>query len=219
MTKKAKEKIFVSWSAGKDCYLALLKAWEAGLDPAALVTFVSKAGHSMAHGLPREILIRQAEALCIPAVLEPVTWSGYEEGFQRVTGELRKKGFTGGVFGDINLWEHRQWVEKACSQAAMNCFLPLWRMAEEAVVSELLHRKARLLIVALRGDLLAEKWLGRFLDEEFIQELKDRGLSPCGEGGEYHTLAVYGPLFKQQLEVDFTGYRQEGKHLFLNYNL
>jgi diphthine-ammonia ligase len=216
---KAKEKVFVSWSAGKDCYLALVKAWEAGLDSRALVTFVSKEGHSMAHGLPREILARQAQALCIPSVRVPVTWQGYEEGFQQVTGELRQKGFTGGVFGDINLVAHRQWVENACSKAAMNCYLPLWGMAEEAVVAELLQRNARLLIVALRGDLVEEKWLGRFLDEKFLQELKDRGLSPCGEGGEYHTLVVDGPLFKQKLEVNFTGHRQEGKHLFLEYNL
>lgn len=219
MPKKIGEKVFVSWSAGKDCYLALLKAKEAGLDPAALVTFVGGEGLSMAHGLPREVLLGQAEALGIPIVLEPVTWPGYEKGFQRVTGELREKGFAGGVFGDINLQEHRQWVENACSQAGMNCFLPLWGTDEEAVVSELLYRKAQLLIVALRGDLLAKKWLGCMLDEDFVRELKDRGLSPCGESGEYHTLAINGPLFAKKLEIGFKGYRQEGKHLFLNYDV
>lgn len=217
MSEEAKEKVFVSWSAGKDCYLALLKAQEDGLEPAALVTFVQKEGRSMSHGLPRKILTRQAEALGIPVILEPVTWTSYEKGFQRVTEELWQKGFTGGVFGDINLKEHRQWVEDACSWSAINCYLPLWGMDEEAVVSELLERGARLLIVALRGDLLARKWLGRMLNEEFIQELKDKDLSPCGESGEYHTLVVNGPLFKQKLEVDFNGYRQEGKHLLLEY--
>lgn len=217
MPKETKEKVFVSWSAGKDCYLALLKAKEACLDPAALVTFIAKEGHSMAHGLPREILLRQAEALCIPAFLEPVTWPGYEKGFQRVAGELRQKGFTGGVFGDINLEEHRRWVENACSRAGMNHFLPLWGMTEEAVVSELLYRGAELLIVALREDLLPGKWLGRILDETFIRELKDRGLSPCGEHGEYHTMVVNGPLFNQKLGIDFTGCRHKGRHLFLNY--
>ncbi|NMB36243.1 MAG: diphthine--ammonia ligase [Firmicutes bacterium] len=218
MSEKTREKVFVSWSAGKDCYLALLKAKENGLDPAALVTFIKEEGRSMAHGLPHEILTRQAESLGLPAVLEPVTWPGYEKGFQRVTGELRQKGFTGGVFGDINLEAHRQWVENACSRAAMNCYLPLWGMAEEAVVSELLERGAQLLIVALRGDLLSKKWLGCMLNEELIQELKEEGLSPCGENGEYHTLVVNGPLFEQKLEISFSGHRQEGKHLFLEYN-
>lgn len=214
-----KEKVFISWSAGKDCYLALLKACAAGLDPGALVTFVGEEGHSMAHGLPREILIRQAQALSIPSLRVPVTWQGYEKGFQQVAGRLRQKGFTGGVFGDINLVAHRQWVEKACSQAGLKSYLPLWGMAEEAVVTELLQRKARLLIVALRADLVREKWLGQFLNKEFILELKANGLSPCGENGEYHTLVVDGPFFRQKLKIKFLGHRQEKTHLFLEYIL
>lgn len=215
---ETKEKVFISWSAGKDCYLALLKACESGLDPRALVTFVSEAGHSMAHGLPQEILSRQAQALGIPSIRVPVTWQGYEKGFQQVTEKLRQKGFTGGVFGDINLVAHRQWVENACSRAGMNSYLPLWGMAEEAVVAELLQREARLLIVAIRADLVNKKWLGCFLNEEFIRELKESGLSPCGENGEYHTLVVDGPLFKQKLEISFMEHRQEKKKLFLKYN-
>ncbi|NLJ57159.1 MAG: diphthine--ammonia ligase [Firmicutes bacterium] len=213
-----KEKVFISWSAGKDCYLALLKACAAGLEPGALVTFVSAEGHSMAHGLPREILRRQARALALPSVRVPVTWQGYEKGFQQVAGRLRQKGFTGGVFGDINLVAHRQWVENACSQAGLKSYLPLWGLTEEAVVAELLQKKARLLIVALRADLVQKKWLGRYLNAEFIQELKANGLSPCGENGEYHTLVVDGPLFKQKLKVNFMGHRQEKNHLFLKYS-
>ena len=71
--------------------------------------------------------------------------------------------------------------------------------------------------MALRKDLLEDKWLGRLLNVDFIQEVKCRGLSPCGESGEYHTLVVNGPLFKEKLEVEVSGYRSEEKVIFLDY--
>ena len=213
----AGEKVFVSWSGGKDAYLALLKAREAGLQPGCLLTFINKDSCSMSHNLPVELLSGQARALNLPQILEPVTWDSYEETFHRVSCELKQKGFTGGVFGDINITEHRHWLEKACARVAVNCYLPLWGLQEEDILSELLALKAELLIVALRKDLLEDKWLGRLLNVDFIQEVKCRGLSPCGESGEYHTLVVNGPLFKEKLEVEVSGYRSEEKVIFLDY--
>lgn len=191
------QNVYVSWSGGKDCYLALQKAVEQGLTVSTLVTFVNKEGHNTAHGFDTAVLHRQASALGLPLKTEPVTWKEYEKGFIKVTNELKEEGVTGGVFGDINLLEHRRWIEARCRRQSIIPFFPLWGMEETAVVRELLQRKARLLIVALRGDLLGEKWVGRELDEEFLQLCLERGLSPCGENGEYHTFAVGGPLFQK----------------------
>lgn len=189
------------------------------MQPGSLLTFVGKNGYSMSHGLPVELLSKQAQALGISQVLEPVTWGEYEEGFQRAAGELKKKGFTGGVFGDINLPEHRTWLEKACQKASLNCYLPLWGLSEEDIIAELLARGAELMIVAVRKDLLDIKWLGRLLDESFIRELKGKGLSLCGERGEYHTLVIFGPLFKKRVDILFSGYRSVEKVAFLNYKM
>lgn len=211
--------MFVSWSGGKDSYLSLLKAREAGMQPGCLLTFVGKNGYSMSHGLPVELLAKQAQALGLPQVLEQVTWEEYADSFHRASCALRTKGFTGGVFGDINLPEHRSWIEKACQRAAVNCYLPLWGLPEEDILAELLSRKVELLIVALRKDLLEEKWLGRLLDAQFIQELKNKGLSLCGEAGEYHTVVINGPLFRERLDIAFSGYRSVEKVLFLDYEI
>ncbi len=213
-----REKVFVSWSGGKDSYLSLIKAGEAGLETGSLLTFIGKDGDgSMSHGLPLQLLQKQSRALNTPHVLEPVSWDDYEKGFQRVVADLTKKGFTGGVFGDINLTGHRQWVEEACRRAGIKAYLPLWGMEEETVLAELLTHKAELLIVALRADLLDTKWLGRILGQDFIQELTKAGLSPCGERGEYHTMALFGPLFKERVELQYKGTRRSGQVLFLDY--
>jgi len=213
-----KDKVFVSWSGGKDSYLSLLKAAEAGLEIGSLVTFIQEdQACSMSHGLPLPLLQKQSRALGIPHLSEPVVWKSYEKGFQRVVTELKQQGFRGGVFGDINLPEHRQWVEQACRRADIMPYLPLWGMEEEAVLAQLLEKKAELLIVAIRCDLLAEKWLGGYLGQEFIHELKSRDISVCGERGEYHTLAVYGPLFSERVDVTIKGNRRNGNVLLLDY--
>ncbi len=208
------QNVFVSWSGGKDCYLALQKAVEQGLTVTTLTTFVSKEGRNTAHGVDTAVLRRQASALGLPLEIEPVTWEEYEKGFLNVVARLKKEGVTGGVFGDINLQEHRQWIETRCRRHSITPFFPLWGMEEIDVVRELLRRKARLLIVALRGDLLDEEWIGQELDEQFLQLCLERGLSPCGENGEYHTLAIGGPLFQEHLEFERGAIRQQGNLLY-----
>jgi diphthine-ammonia ligase len=208
------QNVFVSWSGGKDCYLALQKAVEQELTVTALTTFVNREGHNTAHGVDTAVLRRQASALGLPLEIEPVTWEEYEKGFLNVVARLKKEGVTGGVFGDINLQEHRQWIETRCRRQSITPFFPLWGMEETDVVRELLRRKARLLIVALRGDLLDEEWIGRELDEQFLQLCLERGLSPCGENGEYHTLAIGGPLFQEHLEFERGAIRQQDNLLY-----
>lgn len=213
--EKTGEKVFVSWSGGKDAYLALLKAREQGLNVYTLATFISTGGKSMSHALHPGLLQEQAAALGLPLEVERVTWESYEEGFMRLAGRLREKGIRGGVFGDINLPQHREWVEQACERAGLSPHLPLWGMDEKEVLAELLNRGARLVVVSLRADLLEEKWLGKQIDEGFCEMCARKGISPCGENGEYHTLVVDGPLFKSPVQFCDSGTFKEKNHLFL----
>jgi len=206
----AAEKVFVSWSGGKDAYLALLKAREMGLEPCRLLNFNDAGGYSRSHGLPEALLRRQAEALGLTLETEAVTWETYEAGFINAVTRLKKEGITGGVFGDICLDEHREWVEKICNRCGISPYLPLWGMGERQVPEELLRRGARVVVVAVRTDLVEESMLGRELDQPFLDYCEARKLSPCGEGGEYHTLVVSGPLFREPLTYQRVGVDHHG---------
>ncbi len=195
------DKVFVSWSGGKDAYLSLLLAREQGLDIACLLSFVSADGESRSHGIKTALLEYQARLLGIPLVTEEVTWESYENGFERAVKRIKKeRGISGGVFGDINLPEHRDWVVKMCRRCGINHNLPLWLMEERQVAEELLRREVRALVVAIRSDLVDERWLGRIIDEDYIDYCVGTGISPCGEGGEAHTLVIDGPLFNEPLK-------------------
>ena len=195
------EKVFVSWSGGKDSYLSLLLAREKGLNIACLLSFVGTDGSSRSHGLDTEILKRQADLLGITLETETVTWESYEKGFEKAVKRLkRERSITGGVFGDINLVEHRQWIEKISERCGINYNLPLWLMEERSVSEELIRRGGKAMLVAIRSDLVDEKWLGKLIDQSFIDYCIKCGISPCGEGGEAHSLVIDGPLFRESLK-------------------
>jgi diphthine-ammonia ligase len=197
----AADKVFVSWSGGKDSYLSLLLAREKGLDVACLLSFVDADGSSRSHGLKTAMLKKQAEVLGLPLETEEVTWESYENGFERAVSRLKEElAITGGVFGDINLSEHREWVEKMCRRCGINYNLPLWLMEERSVSEELINRGGKAMVVAIRTDLIDEIWLGKVMDEEYIDYCEGKGISPCGEGGEAHTLVIDGPLFSEPLQ-------------------
>lgn len=44
-------------------------------------------------------------------------------------------------------------------------------------------------------------WLGQDLSGELVAAFEQRGIDPCGERGEYHTVVTAGPLFRALLRV------------------
>src|SRR5262249_9673109 len=80
--------VFCSWSGGKDSALALHRAVAAGAEPRFLVSMLTEGGErSRSHGLRRELLQAQAEAVGVPIRFGAATWSGYRDEFVRVVGE------------------------------------------------------------------------------------------------------------------------------------
>ena len=61
-------------------------------------------------------------------------------------------------------------------------------------------------------ELLPESLLGRYLDAEALQVMERAGIDLCGENGEYHTLAVDGPVFQAPLEFRTGGILRYGEH-------
>jgi diphthine-ammonia ligase len=192
-------KVFASWSGGKECALATYKAISQGHQVSYLVNFISEDGErSRSHGIKAAVLALQAEAIGIPIIQVKTSWENYEENFKRVVRELKDKGIEGGVFGDIDLQEHRDWVERVCGEVGIKAFLPLWEIRPEELINELFNLKFKAIVVATR---LEEDLLGKVLDKALVSRISKLGSHPCGESGEYHTFVNAGPLFKKTLKV------------------
>ena len=192
---------FTSWSGGKDSCLALYHAIQHCGIPKALLTMMTEdKERSRSHGLPITVFKKQASSLDIPLVLHSSSWAEYEETFLFAARELRKEGVEHGVFGDIDLPEHKAWVDRVCSEVGVESIEPLWRYDPKAVLTEFVNSGFKAIVINVKADLFGEDWLGRELNAQFIADLPDT-IHLCGEHGEYHTFVLDGPLFQQRVEI------------------
>lgn len=192
-------KVFSSWSGGKECALATYKAISQNHEVLYLVNFVSEDGQrARSHGIKASVVALQAEAIGIPLIQVKTSWENYEENFKKVVKELKNKGIEGGVFGDIDLEEHREWVEKVCREVAITALSPLWGTKPDELIEEFLKLKFKATIIATRLDV---SFLRKVLDKAVVKQISKFGSHPCGENGEYHTFVTAGPIFRRQLKV------------------
>ncbi|MFT3675304.1 MAG: diphthine--ammonia ligase [Chitinophagaceae bacterium] len=192
-----------SWSGGKDSCYALMQAIDAGIKPAVLLNVMNETGQrSRSHGLPASILQEQAGQAGIPLHTVSSSWSEYENNFVRSLQELKLEyQLTHAVFGDIDLQAHRNWEEKVCARADLIPVLPLWLRNRKQLALDMLQAGIQTLIVSC-NDVMGERFLGRYLTAELLNELESLGIDPCGENGEFHTLVTHCPLFKNSLKVE-----------------
>lgn len=195
-------KVLSSWSGGKDSCYALMKAVEQGLQPTVLLNMMNENGKvSRSHGIPLSILQQQAKQMQVPLVAIPATWSEYEKNYISTLLDIKEKyQIEGVVFGDIDLEPHRAWEEKVCNAANLKAFLPLWQQDRVDLVYQMIDAGIETMIVSCNLQ-MTEKYLGRMMTKELAIELQDKGIDPCGENGEFHTLVIYCPLFKSKINV------------------
>lgn len=206
-----RRKCFSSWSGGKESALALYRAKEQGYTPSYLLNFISEDGQrSRSHGLAAEAIRVQAQAMGVPIVQVGTSWEQYEANFRRSVRDIRGRGVEVGIFGDIDLEEHREWVERVCGEEEIWPVLPLWGADQATLVREFLELGFRAKVVATRLD---AELLGSDVDEAFLPKLERYGCHPCGESGEYHTFVTAGPLFRARLTVaEERIYTRDGVH-------
>jgi len=212
------KKAFVSWSGGKDCCQAAYRAVQQGFQIVCLLNMVTSDKRcSCSHGLPARWIRLQAEALGLPLLQQPTTSHNYEAVFSASLAKLKGEGVNYGVFGDIDFEPHREWITRVCSSVNIMPVLPLWQEHQEDIARNFIEQGFESVVVATRADLMGQEWLGRKYDANFLKELSvyDDEISPCGEAGEFHTLAVDGPFFRQRLEIRRAEKQKRNNHWFL----
>lgn len=202
MSELKGREFFCSWSGGKDSCLALYRAVRQGGVARRLLTMLSEDGlRSRSHGLPPQVIAAQAAAMNLPWLTGCAGWDGYEAVFLARLAELRADGLADGVFGDIDLEPHRQWVERVCGAREITAHLPLWQEARRDLLAEFIGAGFSATIVAVSDARLPTSFLGRVLDWQTVAELEAAGVDACGEEGEFHTVVTAGPLFSAPLAL------------------
>lgn len=193
-TAKTQPRAAVSWSGGKDSALALHRASER-FDIAGLITVMIEDGsRSRSHGLRRSVLEAQAKALDLPLLTVNADWQNYEAQFDKLLRRARRWDISHAIFGDVFPDAHKAWAENVSRRAGLEAVEPLWGEPTQALAEAFLASGGRARITTVREDRLDGKvWLGRELDRDALRELRDRGVDPGGENGEFHTVVTRFP--------------------------
>jgi len=208
---------FCSWSGGKDSCLSLYRAMQNGNRPKFLLTMMAKDGSkSRFHGIAKTLIEDQSRSLGIPGFFISEPWEKYEAVFVSALKKFRKEGITAGVFGDIDIEEHREWVQRVCASADVTPCHPLWKQDRRKLLEEFIDLGFKAVIVVLKDDKLDKKFLGRIIDRKTIAELEKAGVDASGEMGEYHTLVTGGPIFTAPIPFKTKGVIQHKGYSFLD---
>jgi uncharacterized protein (TIGR00290 family) len=202
---KMSENILLSWSGGKDSARSLYEIQQRGeYSVAALLSTVTEDYDRISmHGVRRELLERQAEALGIPLekVYIPKDASNreYEARMQAVLERRRREGVISVAFGDIFLEDLKQYREKNLGQLGMRGVFPIWKRNSAELARSFVELGFKAVVVCVDSRHLDESFAGKMLDSQFLQRLP-AGVDPCGENGEFHSFVFDGPIFSKGIE-------------------
>ena len=196
-----KPKAAISWSGGKDCCLAMLRAWDSVEFVAMITMFNEDGARSRSHGLRPAMVAAQADRLGLEHFSARCSWDTYTDEYTAVLARLPERGVTHVVFGDIMGDAHREWNERVCRSHGLTPVMPLWAQPTAQLVREFIALGGEARLVTVRTPPLDRSWLGLGLTDETVHRLESLDVDPCGEFGEYHTIVTNCPRFSAPLTV------------------
>ncbi|MFJ7825356.1 diphthine--ammonia ligase [Psychrobacillus sp. NPDC096623] len=204
-----------SWSGGKDSAMAYYRAIKMGMNPKKLLTMFEEDGDiSKSHALPLEVVAAQAERLGVPLLIKEASWNSYEGQFINAMDECRAQGITHGVFGDIDLEGHLEWVQNTCAKSDIVAVHPFWQEPRRKIIQDLINSGFEAWIIVVNTTMMPAEFVGRKFSKEIILELEALGIDACGENGEFHTVVVDGPIFTSRVPIKIEQAIVRGDYVF-----
>jgi uncharacterized protein (TIGR00290 family) len=193
----------LSWSGGKDSALALWALRQQGCEPSALVTTVTDAYARVSmHGVRRELVAHQAEALAIPLVEVAIppgcTNAVYEQRLDEAFAAPPLADVERVAFGDLFLEDIRVYREERLAATRRTALFPVWGRDTTELAHEFVELGFEATLVCVDPKALHRSFAGRAFDRALLAELPP-GVDPCGENGEFHTFVHAGPLFAEPI--------------------
>jgi uncharacterized protein (TIGR00290 family) len=211
----------LSWSSGKDSAYAL---WVLRQDPevevVALLTSMNSAVDRVSmHGVRESVLEKQAQATGLPLVKislpDLCTNDDYQAAMGRFVTEARQGGVEAMAFGDLYLADVRSYRETQLAGTGLVPLFPLWGRPTRALAEEMIAAGMEAVITCVDTEVLDRSFLGRTFDHSLLRELPE-SVDPCAENGEFHSVAVAGPMFDCPLCVTVGDVEDRGRFVWVD---
>ncbi|MEK6926787.1 MAG: diphthine--ammonia ligase [Nanoarchaeota archaeon] len=202
-------KLGVLFSGGKDsCYSSYL-AKKQGHELTCLISIFSENKDSfMFHTPSIKCVKQQAEVMKIPIIIKKTKGEKELElkDLEKIILEaIKKYKIQGIVTGALRSVYQASRIQKICDNLKLKCINPLWQKDEIEYLQELIKSDFKIIITGVAAYPLDQSWLGRIIDQKFIEEVKalhqKYKIHPAGEGGEFESFVLNCPLFKKPLKI------------------
>ncbi len=197
------------FSSGKDSNYALYEMQRQNYEIACLITIKSRNPDSyMFHSAGIEMAKLQSEALGIPII--EIESAGEKENelkdLERALKTARKKFHINGIVtGALASNYQRKRIESAADKCGLRVFSPLWNKNQELELREIVNAGFHFIITKIACAGLGKEWLGKEIGigeaEKLIALSRKFGFNAAGEGGEYETLVLDAPNFRERIAI------------------
>lgn len=201
------KKAILNWSTGKDAAYALYKVQlEKKYDVSRLVTTVNEnIGRVSMHGIRKEVLFRQVEALGLESDViyldENINMADYEFQIKRYWQSPENAEVESSIFGDILLEDLKVHRENQLATVGVKAVFPLWNIKTSVLINEMIEAGFKAMVICVNERYLDKSFIGRTIDKQFVADLPSN-VDPCGEHGEFHTFVYDGPNFKHPVSFE-----------------
>lgn len=201
-----KTPLWLSWSGGKDSSLALHALQQSEeFEVTGLLTTVTAVYERISmHGVRRELLDQQVEAIALPLieVLIPQKSSNevYAEAMRKAMLDAKSQGIQHIAFGDLFLEDVRDYRIENLNKVDMQAIFPIWGRDTTELAEEFIAQGFKTILVSVDAEQIDASFAGREFDGAMLNDLPESA-DPCGENGEFHTFVYDGPIFTQPIAV------------------
>lgn len=193
------------FSGGKDSTYAAYVAGQRGWDVTHLISILPEDHDSMLFHVPNVHMTGLlADAMALPRLTESAT-TGERGELDALRRAFRRYDGDGIVVGAIASDYQHDRMNRIADETGLRVFAPLWRHDPRRLIRDYLAAGFEIVFSSVSAEGLDASWLGRRWDERTIEDLlkldTERGVHPCGEGGEFETLVLDAPLFRRRVEI------------------
>ena len=176
-----------------------------GWDVKYLVTMMSERDDSwMFHHPCIELTKLQSQAVGIRQLLKKT--SGRKEDELRDLAEALegiKDDVDAVVSGAVASRYQKDRIDAVCKELDLRSIALLWGKNQLKLLEDEVDSGLDIVITGVAAEGFDKSWLGRKIDADAIKELKKsnemHGINIAGEGGEYETFVMDGPIFKRRI--------------------
>ena len=162
----------------------------------------------MFHTPAINLVEKQSQLMSVPIVIQETEGNKekeLEDLKRAIKKAIKKHHIEGIVTGALESVYQSTRIQTICNEFDIECFNPLWQKNQIELLEELIKNKFEIIISAVAAHPLDKKWVGRKIDNKFIQEMKILNekfkVNEAGEGGEFESLVINCPLFKTKLNA------------------